>query len=114
MRECDAAAAESDRLTRLKAEREAGWRSASMLQSQVEQWLQDGKPGGTTLAAFDGEAPTLNDGEDIIGAINSLRNGVKQLKAKLHDIETAGYRPVTARSARSSRSTHSPSAGRLM
>jgi hypothetical protein len=68
----------------------ARWQPARRLVTIVEEWLRD-KPGGTTLEDFDGPKPTLQKGEDILGAIERLRRRCRELAADLHRIESSCY-----------------------
>ena len=83
--------AEAQRLSELDAVRSAAWQAASHTLSAVQDWLRDGRPGGTALEDFAGPPPTLTKGESVVDAIERIRRRGRELKADLHRIRSAPY-----------------------
>jgi hypothetical protein len=88
-RRADKLSAELARVTEIKKTREAAWQIASRVLSEVEQWLRNGKPRGTTLEAVETEAPKLLKNENISDAIARFRSRAQELKNALAKISAA-------------------------
>ena len=90
----------SDEFKRINERREArsaSWTSVSLVVSACETWLRDGRPGGTTLADFDGPEPKLIKSETIVDGIERLRRRCREIKAAIHTIESAPFPSVNAK-----------------
>lgn len=98
-RKLDKAVAELARLKAIDAARAAKWQSAGHLLRQVEAWLRDGCPAGTSLAAFEGAEPQLLGGETLADGIERLRRRARELAADLHAVRSAPYPCATAKAA---------------
>ena len=86
----DKLAADLKRLQELQQARTAAWQAASAALANVEAWLRDGKPHGTTLEPVETEV-TLNKGEGILDAISRLQRRGRELKAAIHTVRSASF-----------------------
>ncbi|HEU4806405.1 MAG TPA: hypothetical protein VFS91_11485 [Nitrobacter sp.] len=78
-----------DRIKALQETRALACQAASAALANVETWLLDGRPHGTTLLDHDGPEPPLNKGEAVVDGIERLRRRVRELRADVHHIESA-------------------------
>ena len=87
----DKATADFRRLQELQTARSQAWQAASAALQSVESWLRDGRPPGTTLRDYEGEAPSLNKGESLLDAIEPRRRRCRELRADRARISAAPY-----------------------
>ena len=91
-RTLDKASAAFTRLTELQQVRTAAWQAATGALANVEAWLKNGRPGGTTLEAVEVDPPRPVKGEaGVLDQIENRRRRVRELKAQKHTIESAPH-----------------------
>jgi hypothetical protein len=96
-RTLDKATADFKRLQELQEVRAAAWRSASGALAAVEEWLRNGRPGGTALEAVEAEPPSFLKAESLLDGIERLRRRGRELRADLARIAAAPFLSSHAR-----------------
>lgn len=82
---------EFKRLNQRNEVRSAEWRTASLTLVNVEDWLKNGRPHGTSLQDHEVEPVKLLKGEDILSALDRVRRRGRELKADLARISAAPF-----------------------
>jgi hypothetical protein len=88
-----AATQAAERINNLYETRAAEWNAASRALVSVESWLKAGRPSGTVLQDYAGDAPKLKNGETLQGAILRFRKKIAEVQTEISDIER---RPLLA------------------
>jgi hypothetical protein len=80
------------RVQERQAARSAAWQTSSAALANVQNWLRDGRPSGTTLEAVEVDVPKPVKGESgLFDQIENRRRRVRELKAAQHTIESAPF-----------------------
>ena len=79
------------RLQERQAARAAAFQAASQALANVEAWLRDGRPSGTTLEDHPTPEVKLNKGESLADAISRLARRTRELRADLHRISSSPF-----------------------
>lgn len=62
------------------------WQEAGYALVNIEQWLRDGQPGGTTLEVFETSVPVLPKGQSLTDAVAIRERRIRDLQSEIRRI----------------------------